>query len=63
MAVLRMGDVKKLNRKDATAKKDELEKTLIELEGSGKREKTKPVRKALARLNIYISQLETKAQK
>jgi len=63
MAVLRMGDVKKLSLKEATTKKDELEKAVLELDGSGKKEKTKPVKKALARLNTYIAQLESKAQK
>jgi len=63
MAVLRTGDIKKMTLKEAAAKKDELEKTMLELQGSGKVEKTKPVKQALARLNTHISQLKSKAQK
>ena len=60
MAILKMNDVKKLSIELARDKLVEIEKALLELAGEGKKEKSKPVRRAIARLKTYISGLERK---
>lgn len=61
MAVIKMNEVKKLSVESARDKLVEIEKALLELEGEGKREKRKPVKRAIARLKTYISQLDRKS--
>lgn len=60
MAVLRMPDIRKLSSSEAGKKLTELQSALLELAGEGKKEKMKPVRKAIARLNMYIAELARK---
>lgn len=54
MAVLRMPDIRKLSKADAEKKLEEMHRLMLELAGEGKPEKTKPVRKAIARLKLYL---------
>ncbi len=61
MAVLRNKDIKKLSKQQAAEKLVELEKSMLELMGEGKREKRKPLKQAIARLKTYIHQLEKKS--
>ncbi len=58
--VLKMPDIRKLNMEDAQKKLGELEVAMLELAGEGKMEKRKPVKKAIARLKTYISELSAK---
>ena len=60
MAVLRPNDIKKFTKEQAVLKLDELDRVMLELEGEGKREKKKAVRKAIARLKTYIHMLNSK---
>lgn len=60
MAVLRNKDIKKLSKQQAAEKLVELEKSMLELMGEGKREKRKPLKQAIARLKTYIHQLNSK---
>jgi ribosomal protein L29 len=55
MPVLRTNDVKKMSPREIQTKMAQLERTLLELEGEGKHEKRKPVKKAIARLLTAIS--------
>ncbi len=55
MPVLRTNDIKKMSPKEIQAKMAQLERTLLELEGEGKHEKRKPVKKAIAKLLTAIS--------
>jgi len=61
MAILRKSDIEKLSEKEAEAKILELERSLLELEGEGKHEKKKPVRKAIAKLRTKLSMAKRKA--
>lgn len=54
MAVLRMPDIRKLSAADAQKKLSEMERVLLELMGQGKRDKTRPVKKAIARLKTVL---------
>jgi len=58
--VLRNKDLKKLSKQQAAEKLVELEKSMLELMGEGKKEKRKPLKQAIARLKTYIHQLEKK---
>lgn len=59
MAVIKKNDIKKLLTKEAVEKKlNEIEMALLELEGEGKAEKRKPLKKAIARLKTHITELE-----
>ncbi|MBS3068326.1 hypothetical protein J4450_06480 [Candidatus Micrarchaeota archaeon] len=60
MSVLRNKDLKKLSKQQAAEKLVELEKSMLELMGEGKKEKRKPLKQAIARLKTYIHQLEKK---
>ena len=63
MAVLKNNDVKKLSEQQAIEKLAELEKSMLELYGEGKREKLKPMKQAIARLKTRIHQLAMKEKK
>jgi hypothetical protein len=45
-----------MTNKEAEKKLVELDRALLELEGEGKREKRKPVKKAIAKLKTLLSQ-------
>ncbi len=55
MAAIRKSDIRKLTPKEAEAKITQLERALLELEGEGKYEKKKPVRKAIAKLKTLLA--------
>lgn len=61
MAAIKKSDIKKLSKADAEKKIAELEVGLLELEGEGRKEKRKPLRRAIAKLKTHITQLEKKA--
>ena len=50
MAVIRKSELKKMSAEERVKKIAELEKAMLELRGEGKKEKTKPLRKAIAKL-------------
>jgi ribosomal protein L29 len=56
MAVIRKSDLGKMTEKEFETKRAELERSLLELEGEGKREKRKPVKKAIAQIKTKLSQ-------
>ena len=58
MAVLRNKDVKKFSKQQAVEKLAELERSMLELMGEGKREKRKPLKQAIARLRTHIHNLK-----
>lgn len=60
MAVIRKSDIGKMTPKEAEAKILELEKALVQLEGEGKREKKKPLKKAIASLKTMLTQKKRK---
>ncbi len=62
MATIKKSDIQKFSVKEAEAKVISLERALLELEGEGKREKKKPVRKAIAKLKTHITSLNTAAK-
>jgi len=55
MAVIRKNEIKKMDTKEVEAKIAGLERALLELEGEGKKEKKKPVRKAIAKLKTALT--------
>jgi len=55
MAVIKKEDLRKMSRKDAERKLEELEMALLELEGEGKREMRSPLKKAIAQLKTLIN--------
>ena len=55
---LKMNEVKKLSMQQAVEKLQELEKSMLELMGEGKREKQRSVKQAIARVKTHIHQLE-----
>jgi ribosomal protein L29 len=56
MAAIRKNDLNKMNEKELEGKLVELRSSLLELEGEGKREKRKPVKKAIAQIKTKLSQ-------
>jgi len=58
MAVLRKSDIEKMNAKELQTKITEIERSLLELEGEGKHEKKKPLKKAIAKLLTRIRMTE-----
>lgn len=60
MAAIKAKDMRKLTKEQASQKLTELGNVLIQLEGEGKREKKKTVRKGIARLKTYLGELERK---
>ncbi|MDD5339868.1 MAG: hypothetical protein PHV13_01320 [Candidatus ainarchaeum sp.] len=50
MAIIRKSELKKMSAQERAGKIAELEKAMLELRGEGKKEKTKPLRKAIAKL-------------
>ena len=54
MSVLKKDELKKMTKKDAVKKLEELELALLELEGEGKREMRQPLRRAIAKLGTLI---------
>ncbi len=55
MAVIKKNEMKTMTLKAAEAKIAELEKAILELRGEGKREKVKPLKKAIAKLKTYLA--------
>ena len=62
MATIKKSDIQKFSVKEAEAKVISLERALLELEGEGKREKKKPVKKAIAKLKTHITSLNKAAK-
>ena len=62
MATLRANDVRKLSKEQSIAKISEMEKLLLELEGEGRQEKKKSVKKAIARLKTHLTAFDIKAR-
>jgi len=60
MAVIKKSELQKMSAKDSEAKIEVLQRALLELEGEGKREKKKPLKKAIAKLKTRISMLAKK---
>jgi ribosomal protein L29 len=56
MAIIKKSELKKMTNKEAEKKLVELDRALLELEGEGKREKRKPVKKAIAKLKTLLTQ-------
>ncbi|MBI5047011.1 hypothetical protein HZC07_04765 [Candidatus Micrarchaeota archaeon] len=54
MSVIKKSDRKKLTVKEAEAKIVELERAMLELRGEGHKDKTKPLKKAIAQLKTLI---------
>ena len=50
MAIIKKSELKKMSAEERVKKIAELEKAMLELRGEGKKEKTKPLRKAIAKL-------------
>jgi ribosomal protein L29 len=50
MAIIKKSELKKMSANERAKKIAELEKAMLELRGEGKKEKTKPLRKAIAKL-------------
>jgi len=63
MAAIRKSDVRKMSPREMQAKLVELERTLLELQGEGKHEKKKPVKKAIACLKTMLHMKELGAGK
>ncbi len=55
MAAIRKNELRKMSPKEAEAKIVQLERVLLELEGEGKHEKKKPVKKGIAKLKTLLS--------
>jgi ribosomal protein L29 len=55
MAVIKDNELKLMTPKAAEAKIAELEKAILELQGEGKREKIKPLRRTIAKLKTILS--------
>ena len=58
MATIKKTEIKKLTKEATEKKLNELETVLLELEGEGKAEKKKPVKKAIAKLKTHLTELE-----
>jgi ribosomal protein L29 len=56
MAIIKKNDLSKMTAEEATKKITELNRVLLELEGEGKKEKRKPVKKAIAQLKTILTQ-------
>jgi ribosomal protein L29 len=61
MAIIRKSDLGKMTPKEAQAKLVELDRVLLELQGEGKVDKVKPVKKAIAKLQTRLT-MEKKKQ-
>ena len=56
MAVIKNNELKEMTPKAAQAKIEELEKAILELQGEGKKEKIRPIKKAIAKLKTIAAQ-------
>jgi len=55
MAVIKKNDLRDMTPAAAKAKIKELESAMLELQSEGKREKVKPIKKAIAQLKTLIA--------
>ena len=55
MAIIRKSDLGKMTPKEAEAKLVDLKRALLELEGEGKSDKRKPLKKAVAKLKTLLT--------
>lgn len=55
MAAIKKSDIKNMNKKELENKLVELRKVMLELEGEGKRDKTRPIKKAIAAILTTLS--------
>ncbi len=60
MAVIKDNELKEMSPKAAEAKIAELEKAILELQGEGKREKIRPLKRAIAKLKTIAAKPEEK---
>lgn len=60
MAIIRKSDLEKMTPKEAEAKLVELDRALLELQGEGKADKVKPVKKAIAKLKTKLTMAKKK---
>jgi ribosomal protein L29 len=56
MAVIRKSELKTMGPEERVKKIAELEKAMLELRGEGRKDKTKPLRKAIAKLKTPPAQ-------
>jgi|YelNatPaOPRAMG01_1025707.scaffolds.fasta_scaffold01277_17 ribosomal protein L29 len=55
MAVIKKNELSTMSRKAIEEKILELKRTILELHGEGKKEKVKPLKKAIAKLKTMLS--------
>lgn len=55
MSAIRKSEVAKMNKKELEAKLADFGKAMLELEGEGKRDKVRPLKKAIARIKTRLS--------
>ena len=58
--MIKMNDLRKLSKPDVEKKLKEIERSLLEIEGEGKVEKRKSLKKSRARILTYLSELGKK---
>ncbi|MFH1393646.1 MAG: hypothetical protein ABII71_01010 [Candidatus Micrarchaeota archaeon] len=59
MAAIRKSDFEKMSRKEMEAKVLELERLILEFQGEGKRDKARPLRKAIASLKTRLGSAQS----
>lgn len=55
MAAIKKSDLKNMGKREMEAKLIELRKAMLELEGEGKRDKIRPIKKAIAAILTRLS--------
>ncbi len=67
MAIIRKSDLKRMGPEERAKKLSELQRAMLELRGEGRKDKAKPLRKAIAKLltmgSIAAARESAKAQK
>jgi hypothetical protein len=63
MSAMKKTDIEKLDYAARIAKISELERAILELNGEGKKDKTRPLRKAIARLKTPPSNMPIQQKK
>ncbi|HIE54616.1 MAG TPA: hypothetical protein EYP90_05470 [Chromatiaceae bacterium] len=59
MAAIRKNDFDKMSEKEMKAKIIEFERAILELEGEGKKDKARPLRKAIASMKTRMHSAQT----
>ncbi|MEM2909366.1 MAG: hypothetical protein QXT05_02025 [Candidatus Bilamarchaeaceae archaeon] len=60
MAIIKKDELKKMTKKDAEKKIEELERALLETEGEGKKERRRLLRKTIAQLKTIVNLKKSK---